>query len=392
VANDETSPRLAPRLSAQTDVQSALRDSYLQKLKEVGLDLPFADIRPAQPPSPMASGRFDPKVAADLTKYLESMRGYTSWPTVGTEPRVNFMARLANVKKQSLPYLGSRLPHFQDVLNQQMLEVRVWLYEQKVQLPCELFAGLFPTGQLNARAIPVAGVGALLLVNVGLMDLIFMLLKTNIATRAKNETVPLLTDEQAEMVLADVFNAYLYGEGSLGAWSLPPLPQEREGNLAFVLQRAEQFVLAHEIGHVVLGHVSIDGPEKRHRVGDYTQEQENEADQFALELLLRAHKQEPQWELRSSFLAGAVMTFFAVADAVQRLQQALAQSNAQTESHPALADRMNRAAQQLRTALPIPDLLARAEIFADWLNTSLCAVTDWLALVKETMNRPTPWD
>jgi Zn-dependent peptidase ImmA (M78 family) len=159
-----------------------------------------------------------------------------------------------------------------------------------------------------------------------------------------------------------------------------------------VLQRAEQFVLSHEIGHVVLEHVAINGPEKHHRVGEYTPEQEYEADQFAVNLLLRAHKLDPLWELRSPYFAGAIMTFFVIADAVRMLQETLGLSSAQTESHPALSDRMNRAAEQLKSALPVPNLFERAEIFTGWLYTSMPEVIQWLVLINEMMLRPGPYD
>jgi hypothetical protein len=371
---------------------SALRDAYLERLDELGLDLPLKDHRPKDYPEPFASGTFDPKAVKLGLRMLEAERHYANWPSVTTEPRVNFLARLAGVKKTSRSFLGARLPYAQSVLDDQMAEVRSWLKLQDKMLPCEVFAGLFPTGELNARIAPVAGKGALLLVNVGLMDLIFSLLKINIATPAPGETQPLLTGEQAMLALVEVFNAYLYGEGSLGAWPLPRLPEERERPLDFVLRRCEQFVLCHEIGHLVLNHISIDGPETHHRIGDYTPAQEREADSFAVALMTRAHKNGPLWERRSPFLAGAIMTFFAIAMVVGMLQEELNLVDAEKESHPDLEERMNAIADQLETELPGPDLFRPAEVFRSWLLTNTPEILAWLTTINSSFRRPDPWE
>jgi hypothetical protein len=373
--------------------ERALREAYQALLRDVGLDLPFDDHRPKELPNPWSDGAFDPKAAKELIRYEHGVRGYHDWQSVGTEPRADFMMRLATVKQRSLPYLGDGLPSFQKVLDSQMAEIRYWLEHQGKALPCAVFAGLYPTGQLNARAVPVAGAGVLLLVNVGLMDMIFMLLKTNLAMPARgDDRPPLLTRERAEMVVAEIFNAYVYGEGSLGAWYLPRLPAEREQPLGFVLRRAEQFVLCHEIAHVALGHVSPDGAAKRHVLGDYSPQQEADADRFAIELLSTAHADHPQRDKIGSYLAGAVMVFFTIANVAQALQQALNMPQAKAESHPALPVRSQNAADQLRSAFPLDNLLGRAATFDNWLRRSMPKAIEWIVLVNTTMHRPSPWD
>lgn len=370
---------------------SALRDAYLARLNEFGYDLRFKDQRPKDYPNPFASGNFDPRAVKLAQRMLGAERHYTDWPSVATEPRGVFLARLADVKKTSRSFLGGRLPYAQKVLDNEMTEVRSWLDRQGVKLPCEVFAGLYPTGELSAQIAPVAGLGALLLVNVGLMDLIFSLLKINIATPAPGEPQRLLSEEQATLALVEVFNAYLYGEGSLGALPLPRLPEERERPLDFVLRRCEQFVLCHEIGHLVLGHIAIDGPEMHHRIGDYTPKQESEADRFAVALMIRAHKEDPLWKLRSPFLAGAITTFFAIAMVVGRLQEALKLVDAEKESHPDLNVRRKAIADQLRAELPGSDLLRAAEVFAEWLRTSEPKIHVLLETINSTCKRPDPW-
>ena len=265
--------------------RSPLRDAYLARLVEFGVDLAFKDEKPKEFPNPFASGTFDPKAAKTAQRMLGAQRHYTDWRSVASEPYALFLARLSQVGKIPRSFIGAHLPAAQEVLQDEMNEVLGWLAIQSVKLPCDVFAGLYPTGELSAQISPVPGQGALLLVNVGLMDLIFSLLKINIATPAPGEKETLLTEKQATLAVVELFNAYLYGEGSLGAWPLPRLPEDRERPLGFVLRRCEQFVLCHEIGHLVLGHVAVDGPEVRHSIGAYTPSQESDADRFAVEVL-----------------------------------------------------------------------------------------------------------
>jgi hypothetical protein len=369
----------------------ALRRAYDEMLKLSGLDLPFSEFRPKSYPNPYASGAFDPKAAGVVQHMLEAERRYVDWPSVATEPRPIFLARLANIKKTSRGFPGARLPYAQRVLTNEMEEVRSWLAKQGAKLPCELFAGLYPTGTLMARIAPVPGEGALVLVNVGLMDLIFSILKINIATPAPGEPQRLLSEERATLALVEVFNAYLYGEGSLGAWPLPRLPEGRERPLDFVLRRCEQFVLCHEIGHLALGHVSIDDPELSEKIGDYEPKQESEADHFAVSTMICAHKDDPLWELRSPFLAGAILTFFAIAIVVGSLQETLGLVETGNESHPKLTARMNAIAEHLRAELPGGDLLHPAEVFAAWLLTSAPEILAWLVTINSTFKRPDPF-
>jgi hypothetical protein len=363
-----------------------LREAYLEKLRDVGLDLALSDCRPAALEDVFATGHFDPRAVQENLRLLESARGYTAWESVATDPRAVFLERLANVKKRSIPYLGDRLPAAQTIVEGQLAELRTWLAGQGIELPFEIHAGVYPTGALNARAVRVKDVGALLLVNVGLMDLVFTLLKINMAAPPPGTNDGLLTAEQAMLAVAEVFNAYLYGEGSLGAWRLPRLPAEREHMLEFVLRRTEQFVLAHEVGHVALGHLAAGGDDE-HEPGH-----EIAADRFAVDLLVRAYADGPPPKPPASHLAGAAMTFFVVADAVRTLEEALGLSDPAAETHPHLHVRMNHVAGRLRSTLPAPDLLRPSVVFAAWLQSCLPAVREQLVAVGEIMKRGNRWD
>ncbi len=372
--------------------RSPLRDAYLARLVEFGVDLAFKDEKPKEFPNPFASGTFDPKAAKTAQRMLGAQRHYTDWRSVASEPYALFLARLSQVGKIPRSFLGAHLPAAQEVLQDEMNEVLGWLAIQSVKLPCDVFAGLYPTGELSAQISPVPGQGALLLVNVGLMDLIFSLLKINIATPAPGEKETLLTEKQATLAVVELFNAYLYGEGSLGAWPLPRLPEDRERPLGFVLRRCEQFVLCHEIGHLVLGHVAVDGPEVRHSIGAYTPSQESDADRFAVEVLIRAHQEDPLHVPRSPYLAGAIMTFFAIAETVGLLREALGLVNTGKESHPDIGARMNAIASQLNAELAQPNLLRPAEVFYSWLLTIAPDVAQVIMAINSTFKRPNPWE
>jgi hypothetical protein len=108
--------------------------------------------------------------------------------------------------------------------------------------------------------------------------------------------------------------------------------------------------------------------------------------------MIRAHKEDPLWKLRSPFLAGAITTFFAIAMVVGRLQEALNLVDAEKESHPDLNVRMKAIADQLRVELPGSDLLRAAEVFAKWLLTSEPKIRVLLETINSTCKRPDPWE
>ena len=143
----------------------------------------------------------------------------------------------------------------------------------QIRLPFDVFAGLYPTGDFNAHVEPVAG-GALILINAGLMDLLFTVLKANLAASGGPKDPPPLRDRQTTMVLAEAFNAYIYGQGSIAAWPLPRLDSDREQILGFVLRAGELFVLGHELGHIVRGHVRLCLDAADGDIGVYTLEAE----------------------------------------------------------------------------------------------------------------------
>src|SRR5438067_9828936 len=213
------------RLMAVTPTgdRSGLEAAYRSLLESNGLDLEFADTPPATWPDLFEGGEFNPRAAQQAIRMLESQRGYQSFEGVGTEPEADYLYRLAVVGTVGGPYAGEGLLGLQRAIDNQMSEVRAWLASKAIHLPYDVYACVFPTGEFNARAHPAPPFGALLLVNSGLMDLIFTILKTNLASSLDANDRPLLKPIQVVMVLAEAFNAYLYSESSTRSWRLPPL-------------------------------------------------------------------------------------------------------------------------------------------------------------------------
>jgi hypothetical protein len=370
--------------------KETLRRAYHEYLKRTGLDLAFADHAPASMaslPDPFAGGSFDPKAAAAFNRLLESSRGYSDWHSVGTEPPADYLLRLATVRRRGGPYLGDRLPHLQDELERLGGDLLDEIHHSGSKLPFDVMFGLNPTGDFNAHVEPVAG-GALILMNAGTMDLLFTILKINLAASGSEQDPPKLNQEQTAMVLAEAFNAYLYGEFSLLAWPLPPLDPKREEPLAYLLRAGEGFMLAHELGHVALGHVrppATVGGEAEVRL---TPETELEADKFGVDLLIHSAALKND-DPTTQFLAGGIMNFLIVELTKSALARVFQLEQVIVGTHPALEDRFKSVGALLNERFPSAEPLKKAAMFQGWLDLQFFEpVVALLRQVDETFKRP----
>jgi hypothetical protein len=226
------------------------------------------------------------------------------------------------------------------------------------------------------------------------MDLIFTVLKTIMATAGDDTNPPLLEYNQATMVLTEAFNNYLYGDGSLSAWGMPRLDTVREETLGFLLRRAEQFVIAHELGHVVAGHVVLSPSKGNVEQTKLKPENEFAADRFAVELLLVS---DPLWlrgrpEDHAQYLAGAILSFFTIAAAVDRLRRELTIVDRTTGTHPELLERTARVRTLLAEALPGHDPFGRVDAFDHWLAGHLPGIVGWFREIQQVFRRPGRWE
>jgi hypothetical protein len=142
----------------------------------------------------------------------------------------------------------------------------------RLALPVPVFAGEYPTGDLNAWTVPATG-GVLVLINRGLFLMIYLMAKlyalcmhldfptagqTSVRLGTDGLIVPDDGPPKAVIVdlAIDVLLSYLTLRQPTKARRVPPLPWPRGQIVTMLTTQAEKFVIAHEYGHVVAGHVT----------------------------------------------------------------------------------------------------------------------------------------
>jgi hypothetical protein len=188
--------------------------------------------------------------------------------------------------------------------------------------------------------------------------------------------------------LAEAFNAYLYGESSLKAWSLPRLGEERDHPLEAVIASSHHFVLAHELGHIVCGHVKLPQGGGAAQV-TLSPQTELEADRFAVDLVVNGMD---AGSPLAQFVAGGMLNVLVVASALETLKQAAGLDTAASGTHPALPRRWEGLAGDLEAHFPDAQPLVRGAKFCGWLRDHLDGIATWLRRVDDTMKRPGGYD
>jgi hypothetical protein len=368
------------------DSADPLRRAYEALLRGEGLDLVLEDRPRSFPDDLVRDDQLDVKAAGELIRQLESERGYDSFEGVGTEPVADYLYRLGTIRRRRGPYLAEHLRSLQAVIDDQWVELGRWLRPEAGERPWSVMPGIFPTGELNARVHPVPGEGGLVLVNSGLMDLFFAVLKINMASAGFKGAPPLLNEGQTAMVLADAINAYLFGGGAFEAQPLPPLPPERVPIVGFLLRRAEQFVVAHELGHLAAGHVDP------RTAAAYHADPDNElaADAFAVSLLARSVADEPAGRRHDvvRYLAGGVSLFFHVALVTEIAWEALGRAGTSGDSHPPTRARRDAAFTRMEELWELHRPLELPIALGLWFERALPSTIDWLRRVDEIIDRP----
>ncbi len=362
------------------DEPTCLERRYQDLLATSGLDLPFRDTPPTSWPDLYVNGDLNLRAARQAIRLLESSRGYTTFESIGTEPPADYLYRLARAGVVDGPYLAEGLSALQQVLADQTAEVLIWAEKRKVVFSHPVYAGVYPTGELNAQAQFEPGCGSLILVNSGLMDLIYVFLKTNIASSGGPNAPALITQSQVVTILAEEVNAYLYSEGTQRAWSYPSLPDRMVGRLTLVLRRAEQFVIAHELGHIALGHVDPHGPPSQSSV-----ERELAADDFAVMLLVR---EVGGSRAKSTYLAGSICTFLILAKLIGAVRRDLGLNIPDADSHPDFDRRELNLRSKLTQVLGGVGVLEAADRFGAWIEQFRPSIVDQIKTVDLVMTRP----
>ena len=187
-------------------------------------------------------------------------------------------------------------------------EVRQACQEYSYKVPFPVLAAEFPTGSFNAQAVRTEH-GVLLLINTGLMMLFYqcaMLVMRSFAIRVDDDdtaetrarVAPTLSHDELVSSMTQAVIAYLVTGRSTN------VPREKTntgvtGMLGNYLARsADKFVIGHELGHAVAGHLgSANAVRRATGTQDFTLdvipktwEQEIEADVYGIRFLMPPSK------------------------------------------------------------------------------------------------------
>jgi len=383
----------------------SLEAEYRRCVREYGVARLFNDEPPAEIPSPYAGGDFDPAEAERAIRDLEAARSYLTCATVGTEPRVDWLYRLGTVASRKGPYQGPLVRSLRETLNLRTNDVRRGMERLGRAWPA-VHVDLFPTGDLNAMSMPVPG-GHLVLVNTGLMNLVFNVLKIHVLSQRigpTNQDGALVTESQVRLLLAEALNAYIYGAGSWMTWSTPPLQGRRSELIASTLALCEDFVLAHEIGHVLAGDrleatymsAPAEAPVPGLDIPLADHQAELAADHTGAEIVMAAFGVDASLgPMDERSLWAGLLFFFLVDDAVRSTQGHLDTPTVKRRSgavttHPPAGQRR----EQLVTAFPPrhDTSLTLVESFEAWFEHYLPGAITHIEEVNRTIvRRDEPW-
>ncbi|RKT55055.1 M48 family metalloprotease [Saccharothrix australiensis] len=324
----------------------------------------------------------------------DTTRRYHTWTRVAAEPLRTRLERLAEVRLRPAAYHAGHLHDLQRTLDALQPEVLHLARVAGLPVTTPVLAGVFPTGTLDGVCVPVPGRGVLVLVNSALPDLLAAVLKIMTGALPQYGAPPLLDPDQASYALAEAVNAYLYGNGAVGATRLPELSGRRTALVGLMLRRAIQFVIAHELGHVLAGHLvgSRRWTDTRTPVGALDARsvgwpREHEADRIAATVLLRSLDELNPRELdaHEPCLVGALLLVLFLHEVTDRLADELGLAVPFAGSHPPPVRRIQSLVEHLADRLRTPRALDLAADVATWLEDQLAGVREWFRMVDEVL-------
>ncbi|MBI2301958.1 MAG: hypothetical protein HYU66_23900 [Armatimonadetes bacterium] len=263
-----------------------------------------------------------------------------------------------------------------------------------LELRTPIFVGEFPTGSFNAMAYPVSG-GVLALMSTGLFMFIYKFIKIMALSIAvaqfdergrpiggtETEDSGYGHDEIVRLTLALV-RTYLRWRSTDRATYLAPSGGRKWALCERLVYECEKFVLAHEYGHAVSGHLEARPVVKaRTDTGDLDVVQtdwqhEVEADVLGTILLLEPCRVVDSREkaLDLNVRVAAPLFFFGMDDLVSRCEVALWRRVGAPPpvrlSHPPSADRARLVRQLIRDRIQGSSERAfgLADLFLNWLS------------------------
>jgi hypothetical protein len=321
---------------------------------------------------------------------LDGSDRYYTWSQVAAEPVLTRLDRLSGVRRQPDPYSDADLTALQHLLDVQSVEVLGLAEQVGWPMRTSFLAGVFPTGSMNALSRPVPGSGVLVLVDSGLLHLVPDVFKIMIVARPAFGESPLLEPADASSVLAEAFNAYLFGNGAAGVRPLPELSGQRLDLQRLMSRRAIQFVVAHEVAHVIAGHLMMSWrqTDPHTPVGALDTQAvgwpwEYQADWMGARIMLGALDGLSPWERGTvePYLVGAVLLTLALQEVVAVLASVSRRPVPFAGSHPPPLLRIQSMADHLAEHLGTPESTAVAADLATWLDERIPSVVDWFRLV-----------
>lgn len=247
----------------------------------------------------------------------------------------------------------------------------------RLQLEVEFYVAAFPTGSFNAMARATEP-GVLILVNSGLMMMAHQVSKiVAFAMRFHDETPdgvivehpqmgqPTHTLEEIRTALVEVFVAYALFDNPTYARRFPALGGVRGLAASGVRDAIELFAVAHELGHVLAGHLD---ESHRSTAGELA------ADDFALRLLL--HHPAINDPAARMFIAAGPLVFFTLAEILDEIAARVAgPPRPELVMHPRSDERLAMCRGTLGASLGVP-VLELADTIVQWLDDHSALVVE----------------
>jgi hypothetical protein len=198
-------------------------------------------------------------------------------------------------------------------------------------VPEHAFAGVFPTNTLNAHVVQRSG-WDLVLVNTGTFELLEAVLSQFLSL------TPGIERATAQNIAKEI-EAYCTGDGIRhrgDAIARPTRDDSRRGSVDF-LSACEEFMLAHEYGHLVLGHL---GPKTvrmaipGHGVIDVVEKskhQEYDADLWAADAIARIYNASHDGGGAAILACGAPLLFLLLTNLIEAWAR---RANTLSDTHP----------------------------------------------------------